>query len=84
MGRREFGKIWAVTGSAYTLGMAVGAPVWGLFYDAATKSYDTGFRLAPIVLAVVVAGSVIGMNAGKRQHLALHKRELAAWEAEEA
>jgi len=83
MGPRDFGKIWAVTGSAYTLGLAVGAPVWGLFYNASTKSYDTGFLLAPIVLAVVVVGSIIGTNAGRRQHHRLHARELAAWEAEE-
>lgn len=84
MGPRDFGKIWAIAGSAYTLGMAVGAPIWGLFYDPATKSYERGFMLAPIALAVVVVGSVIGMNAGRPQHQAMHARDLAAWEAEEA
>lgn len=84
MGPRDFGKIWAIAGSAYTLGMAVGAPIWGLFYDPATKSYERGFMLAPIALAVVVVGSVIGMNAGRPQHQAMHARDLAALEAEEA
>ena len=78
MGPREFGKIWSVTGTAYTLGMAVGAPIWGLFYDAATRSYSRGFYLAPVALAVIVAGAVIGMNGGRRQQLALAQREADA------
>jgi MFS family permease len=77
MGPKAFGKIWSVTGTAYTLGMAVGAPIWGLFYDAATKSYARGFYLAPFALAIVIAGAVIGMNAGRRQHLALYEKDMA-------
>lgn len=81
MGSKAFGKIWSVTGAAYMLGMAVGAPIWGLFYDPPTKSYTVGFMLAPVALVIFVVGSVIGMNAGKRRHMALYEEELAAWEA---
>jgi len=81
MGPRNFGKLWSVAGSAYTLGMAIGAPIWGLFYDEATRSHITGFHLAPIALAVVVVGAANGSRAGKRQHEAMHARELAAWQA---
>lgn len=81
MGSMAFGKIWSVTGAAYMLGMAVGAPIWGLFYDPPTKSYTVGFMLAPVALVIFVVGSVIGMNAGKRRHMALYEEELAAWEA---
>lgn len=63
------------------VGMAVGAPIWGLFYDPPTKSYTVGFMLAPVALVIFVVGSVIGMNAGKRRHMALYEEELAAWEA---
>ncbi len=80
MGPREFGKIWAVTGTAYTLGMAVGAPIWGMFYNPDTKSYELGFMLAPFALALLVALAVIGMNMGKRQHLAMYEADLARWE----
>lgn len=82
MGNKAFGKIWSVTGAAYMLGMAVGAPIWGLFYDPVTGSYTVGFLLAPVALAVYLVGSVIGMNAGKRKHMAMYEQELAAWEAE--
>lgn len=78
VGQKAFGKIWSIVGSAYVLGSAVGAPIWGLFYDPATKSYSTGFLLAPFVLAVVVVLGVIGMNRGKAQHLKLYEAELAA------
>ncbi|WP_040158415.1 hypothetical protein [Nigerium massiliense] len=84
MGPRDFGKIWSMAGSGYTLGMAVGAPIWGAFYDPVTKSYTTGFYLAPIALAIVLVGSVIGSRAGYRQHTAMHEKELAAWEADDA
>ena len=59
----------------------LGAPIWGLFYDEATRSHITGFHLAPIALAVVVVGAANGSRAGKRQHEAMHARDLAAWQA---
>ena len=77
VGQRQFGKIWSVVGSAYILGSAVGAPIWGLFYQPATKSYTTGVMLAPIALALVVTLGVMGMKGGRAQHLRLHERELA-------
>lgn len=80
VGQRAFGKIWSVAGSAYTLGSALGAPVWGLFYDPATKSYPVGFALAPFALALVVVLGVVGMNRGRAQHLKLFETELAAAE----
>lgn len=82
MGPRDFGKIWSVAGSAYTLGMAVGAPIWGMFYNPETGSYTTGFYLAPVVLVIVVVGALIGSRAGKKQFTAEHERELAEWEAQ--
>jgi len=81
VGQKAFGKIWSVTGSAYTLGMALGAPIWGLFFDETTRSYDRGFMIAPVALAVVVAVAVIGMNRGRAQHMALYEKELAEFEA---
>lgn len=80
VGQKAFGKIWSIVGSAYVLGMAVGAPIWGLFYNPATKSYGTGFMLAPFALAAVVVLSVIGMNRGKAQYMRLYEDELAAFE----
>lgn len=82
MGPRDFGKIWSIAGSAFTLGSAVGAPIWGMFYDEATRSYTMGFQLAPFALALVVVGSFIGMKMGKRQYTKLYEKELAEWEAE--
>lgn len=69
-----------MAGSAYTLGSALGAPVWGLFYDPATKSYPVGFALAPFALALVVVLGVVGMNRGRAQHLKLFETEMAAAE----
>lgn len=82
VGQRAFGKIWSVTGSAYILGMALGAPIWGLFYDAEEKSYDAGFLLAPFALAIVVVLGVLGMSRGRAQHLKLYEAELADYERE--
>ncbi len=81
VGPKSFAKIWSVIGTAYTLGMAVGAPIWGTFYDPVTNSYTTGFYLAPIAIAIIILGSVTAMNAGKRQHMKLYEAELAQWEA---
>lgn len=77
VGQKAFGKIWSVVGSAYILGSAVGAPIWGLFYDPATKSYGAGFFVAPFALALVVVLGVTGMRRGRAQHLKLYERELA-------
>ncbi len=83
VGQKAFGKIWSVTGSAYTLGMAVGAPIWGLFYNPTTKSYNTGFMVAPFMLAAVIVLGVTGMTMGKKQYTALYEKELADWEAQQ-
>lgn len=84
MGQKAFGKIWSIVGSAWILGQALGAPIWGLFYvpktATSTITYAGGFRLAPIALALVVVLGVIGMNRGKAQHMKLYQRELAEWE----
>lgn len=82
VGQKAFGKIWSVTGPAYILGMALGAPIWGLFYNAEEKSYDAGFMLAPFALAAVVAIGVLGMTRGRAQHLKLYERELADYDRE--
>ncbi|HZK05218.1 MAG TPA: MFS transporter [Actinomycetaceae bacterium] len=84
MGNKQFGKIWSVAGAFYTLGQAVGAPIWGAFYDPATGSYTLGFMLAPVALAIYVIGSGIGMRGGKKQHMDLYEQELAEWEAKQA
>ena len=81
MGPRDFGKIWSVAGSAYTLGMAIGAPIWGLTFDPVEKSYTAGFLLSPVVLAGVLVLAAVGMRSGRRKHQAMHAEELAAWEA---
>lgn len=81
VGPRAFAKVWSVIGTAWTLGMAVGAPIWGTFYDPATGSYTLGFYLAPVAIAVIIVGSVTAMNAAKRQHMTLYEAELAEREA---
>ncbi len=62
--------------------MALGAPIWGLFYNAEEKSYDAGFMLAPFALAAVVAIGVLGMTRGRAQHLKLYEKELADYDRE--
>lgn len=84
VGPKAFAKVWSVIGTAYTLGMAVGAPIWGLFYNPETNSYTLGFYLAPVAIAIIIVGSVVAMNAGKRQHMKLYEAELAEWQANQA
>lgn len=81
VGPKAFAKVWSVIGTAWTLGMAIGAPIWGAFYNPETNSYTTGFYLAPVAIAIIITGSVTAMNAGKRQHLKQYEAELAEWEA---
>ena len=53
-------------------------PAGATRYDPGTRPYRRGFSLAPVALAVIVAGAVIGMNGGRRQQLALAQREADA------
>ncbi|MDO4239837.1 MFS transporter [Micrococcus sp.] len=64
LGNRDFSRIYSLTGASYIFGMAVGAPIWGLFYDPQTRSYDLGFQLAPVAAAIVVVLAWIATNRG--------------------
>lgn len=75
LGNRDFGRIWSIAGSAYMLGNALGAPIWGLFYNPDTGSYLAGFYLAPVALAIYVLGSAFAMKRGKRRYMELFAAE---------
>ena len=64
-GQRDFPAIWGVLGSAYPIGTAVGAPLWGLVRDA-TGSYGWGFVSVPIISAIFIIGMVVVMRRGRK------------------
>lgn len=61
VGPRDFGRIWSLLGTAYLLGMAFGAPLWGLVRDV-TGSYVPGFYVAPVVLIGLTVVAVVAMR----------------------
>lgn len=67
VGPRDFGRIWSLLGTGYLLGMAFGAPLWGLIRDV-TGSYVPGFYVAPVVLIGLTVVAVVAMRrAGAAQ-----------------
>lgn len=83
-GRKNYSAIWTITGTSYTLGIAVGSPIWGMFYDPGTGSYPVAFMLSPVLAAVIVLLAWAGMRGGKRTYMASHADEVAEWEAARA
>lgn len=73
VGPRDFAKIWSFLGTGYLLGMAIGAPLWGVIRDT-FGSYVPGFYAAPVLLILL---SFVGVFAMKRGHAAYTKGELA-------
>lgn len=63
-GQRDFPALWGVLGSAYPIGTAVGAPLWGLVRDA-FGSYGWGFISVPVVSAIFIAGMLIVMRRAR-------------------
>lgn len=64
-GRREFAAIWGVGATAFSLGHALGTPLWGAVKDA-TGSYELAFRLIPALIACCIAGLLIAIFGGRR------------------
>ena len=81
-GRKDYAAIWTITGTSYTLGIAIGSPIWGLFYDPVTGSYPVAFAGAPLLVALTVLLAWLGISGGKRAYMKAYPAELATWEAE--
>jgi len=52
-GQKDFAGIWGILATSMALGSAIGAPIWGAFYDN-LGSYDMGFYLSTAVLIGVI------------------------------
>lgn len=83
-GRKNYARIWTITGTSYTFGMAIGSPIWGLLHDPATGSYPIAFAGAPVLVAVIVLIGWVAMRGGKREYMRTYETELAQWEADHA
>lgn len=80
-GRKNYSAIWTIIGTSYTLGMAVGSPIWGMFFDPVTGSYPVAFALSPVLAAVIVVLAWIAVRGGKRTYMSDYEQELATWKA---
>jgi MFS family permease len=63
-GQKDFSGIWGILGMSGALGTAVGAPLWGAFYDA-TGSYNSGFFVAVALLIIATVLIFLSINSAK-------------------
>lgn len=66
-GQREFAAIWGIGATAFSLGNALGTPLWGAVKDA-TGNYDLAFRLMPVLIAICITGLLLALNRGQASY----------------
>ncbi|MDO5670264.1 MAG: MFS transporter [Corynebacterium sp.] len=62
-GARDYPAIWGVGATAFSVGTAVGTPLWGWVKDL-TGDYNLVFRMLPFLIAVTVVGLLLAMHRG--------------------
>lgn len=67
VGPRDFPAIWGIGATAFSLGNAVGTPLWGTLKDA-TGDYTTSFQLIPVLVVILTAGLIVTMNRGRASY----------------
>jgi sugar phosphate permease len=60
-GNKDYTAIWGIVGTASSLGMAVGPPIWGSIYDT-TGSYVAGMYAAPALIAAGLALCIVAVK----------------------
>ncbi|ALU73703.1 hypothetical protein H351_30795 (plasmid) [Rhodococcus erythropolis R138] len=63
-GQRSYARLVAVLLPAGTLGLAIGAPLWGLAYDIA-GAYTPAFFLSPMIMGVGFVLAVVGTRRSR-------------------
>lgn len=66
-GQKDFPAIWGLGATAFSIGTALGTPLWGVVKDL-TGSLDAAFYSLPVLIAITVVGLLIAMNRGKASY----------------
>lgn len=64
VGRREFPAIWGIGATAFSLGNALGTPLWGAMKDA-TGDFTLSFRIVPALVVFFTLGLFVAMARGQ-------------------
>lgn len=66
-GQKDFPAIWGLGATAFSVGTALGTPLWGLVTDL-TGSLDAAFYSLPVLIAITIAGLLVAMNRGQASY----------------
>ena len=66
LGKKEFTAIWGILSTAGSLGLALGGPLLGYFYDA-TGSYNTTIIVSIVFMVVCLASFFFAVTFRKRE-----------------
>lgn len=65
-GLMDYPKLWGIMSMVTTLGQALGAPLWGISYDA-TGGYEAGMAVALITVVAVLILLIFAMRSAARR-----------------
>ena len=66
LGKKEFTAIWGILSTAASLGLALGGPLLGYFYDA-TGNYNTTIIVSIVFMVVCLASFFFAVTIRKRE-----------------
>lgn len=68
-GQKDFPSIWGLGATAFSVGTALGTPLWGFVKDL-SGSLNLAFASLPVLIAITVLGLLVAMNRGQASYTA--------------